>query len=148
MKSLFDAGTRASLTARIRRLTPDAPRKWGTMTPAAALAHVTDQLRMAFGEIALQSPRRALSYWPLNYLAIYVIPWAKGKGKASAETLTTKPSNWPDDQAALIALVERFAVQNPNGKWPADAVFGSLSGEAWGVLCYKHVDYHLRQFGC
>jgi hypothetical protein len=148
MKSLFAADTRASVISRIRRLTPDAPRQWGTMTPAAAVAHVSDQLRMAFGEIPRRSPLRALGHWPLNYLAIYVIPWARGKGKASEETLTTKPSNWDADQAALIALVERFAVEDPNAAWPVDAVFGSLSGRAWGALCYKHLDYHLRQFGC
>ena len=118
------------------------------MTPAAAVAHLTDQLRMAFGEIPRRSPRRVLSYWPLNYLAIYVIPWTRGKGKASPETLTTRPGDWAAGQAALIALVERFSVEDPDAAWPIDAVFGSLSGRAWGVLCYKHLDYHLRQFGC
>ena len=148
VKSLFDADVRAEAISRVRRLTSDAPRRWGSMTPALAVTHVADQLRMAFGEIPRRSPRRVLSYWPLNYLAIYVIPWAKGKGKASPETLSTKPSNWDADQAALVSLVERFSKADPNGKWPADAVFGSLSGRAWGVLCYKHLDYHLRQFGC
>lgn len=148
VKSLFDADARAGVIARVRRLTADAPRVWGTMTPAAAVTHVADQLRVAFGEIPRRSPSRVLSYWPLNYLAIYVIPWAKGKGKASPETLSTKPSSWEADQAALIALVEHFSSADPNGEWPVDAVFGSLTGRAWGALCYKHLDYHLRQFGC
>ena len=148
VKSLFNADARASVKARLRNLTSDTPRQWGTMTPAQAITHVADQLRMAFGEISPHSSPRALSYWPLNYLAIYVIPWAKGKGKASPETLRTRPSDWASDQAALIALVERFSTADANGKWPVDAVFGSLSGKAWGALCYKHLDYHLRQFGC
>jgi hypothetical protein len=148
MKSLLDTDARDYVISRIRRLAPEAPRQWGTMTPGTAVTHMSDQLRMAFGEIERRSPRRVLSYWPLNYLAIYVIPWAKGQGKASAETLSTKPSSWDADQAALIALVERFAAADRNGKWPADAVFGSLSGPAWGALCYKHLDYHLRQFAC
>ncbi len=148
VKSLFDAEARGEVISRVRRLTPDAPRQWGTMTPAAAVTHMADQVRMAFGEITRRSPPRVLSYWPLNYLAIYVIPWAKGQGQASAETLSTKPSHWDADQASLIALVDRFSSADPNGTWPADAVFGSLSGRAWGVLCYKHLDYHLRQFAC
>ncbi|HEY0141043.1 MAG TPA: hypothetical protein VGF48_09110 [Thermoanaerobaculia bacterium] len=148
MKSLFDATARASVISRVRRLTSDAERLWGTMTPAAAVTHLADQLRVAFGEIVRSSPPRVLSYWPLNYLAIYVIPWAKGKGKAAPETLSTKPLNWDADQAALITLIERFSSSEPDSQWPADPVFGSLSGRAWGVLCYKHVDYHLRQFGC
>jgi hypothetical protein len=138
MESLFNADARAGAISRIRRLTPDAPRQWGTMTPGAAVAHVADQLRMAFGEIPRQSSRRVLSYWPLNYLAVYVIPWAKGKGKASEETLRTKSSDWHADQAALIALVERFSVQDPNARWPEDAVFGSLSGRA-GACCVTSI---------
>jgi len=148
MKSLFDADTRVEVISRIRRLSPDAPRQWGTMTPAAAVTHMSDQLRMAFGDIVRRSPPRVLSYWPLNLLAIYVIPWGKGQGKASPETLATKATSWDADQAAFIALVERFSAADPNGRWPADAVFGSINGPAWGVLCYKHLDYHLRQFGC
>jgi len=26
-------------------------------------------------------------------------------------------------------------------------VFGRLSAKQWGVLMYRHVDHHLRQFG-
>ncbi len=147
MRSLFAPDVRAGVIDRIRRLTPESPRQWGTLTPGIALAHVADELRQAFGEIPVRSPRRALSYWPLNYLAIHVIPWPKGKGKAARE-FATPPSSWDADRATLVGLVERFAAADPTARWPASSVFGALSGRDWGVLCYKHLDHHLRQFGC
>ena len=147
MKSLFAQDARAEIMSRIGRLSPESPRQWGTLTVAAVLTHLGDELRQALGEIPVHSPRRALSYWPLNYLAIHVIPWPKGRGKASPD-FTTKPSRWAADRSALVALVDRFAAADPRGKWPESSVFGALSGRDWGALCYKHLDHHLRQFGC
>ena len=31
--------------------------------------------------------------------------------------------------------------------WPDHPAFGALSRRAWGVLIYRHMDHHLRQFG-
>lgn len=43
--------------------------------------------------------------------------------------------------------LERFATREPTGAWPAHPLFGALSGSDWGVLVYRHMDPHLRQFG-
>ena len=51
------------------------------------------------------------------------------------------------DVSQLRALVGRFADRGPAGAWPASRVFGRISGRSWGVLQYKHLDHHLRQFG-
>jgi hypothetical protein len=47
-----------------------------------------------------------------------------------------------------MALVERFGHADPGKVWPVSPVFGALSGKDWGALSYKHLDHHLRQFGC
>jgi len=31
-------------------------------------------------------------------------------------------------------------------EWPEHPAFGALSRRAWGVLIYRHMDHHLRQF--
>ena len=31
--------------------------------------------------------------------------------------------------------------------WAVHAWFGPVSGREWGMLCWEHTDYHLRQFG-
>lgn len=50
--------------------------------------------------------------------------------------------------AALQGLGELDAgARGPGAAWPASRVFGRISGSSWGVLEYKHLDHHLRQFG-
>lgn len=44
-------------------------------------------------------------------------------------------------------LLERFAARPPDATWPLHPAFGTLSRRAWGVLGYRHVDHHFRQFG-
>ena len=148
VRTLFDSEARAEIQSRIRHFAPTAQRQWGTMSPSAALAHLVAELRLTFGELQPTSAAPLLARWPLNYLAIYVIPWPRGKGKAVPEVLPPASSSWQVDQQALVGLVERFAHADPAGHWPMSPAFGVLSGKDWGVLSYKHLDHHLRQFGC
>ncbi len=103
---------------------------------------------MAFGEITSTPPSGPLSRWPMDYLVIHVLPWPKGKARGPGEAFRTAPGVWAADRAAVVALVQRFAAPDPAGAWPASSIFGNLSGNDWGVLCYRHLDHHLRQFGC
>jgi hypothetical protein len=49
--------------------------------------------------------------------------------------------------ADLKALVDRFTPRGAGGRWPEHPAFGKLTERAWGVLVYRHMDHHLRQFG-
>jgi hypothetical protein len=44
-------------------------------------------------------------------------------------------------------LMDRFAARGQDGPWVDHPAFGRLSPRAWGVLVYRHMDHHLRQFG-
>lgn len=74
-------------------------------------------------------------------------PWPKARVGAPPEMLTTLPSEWSEDIAALHVLVERVGEKSPVAPWSAHPVFGAISGQEWGLFCRKHLDYHLRQFG-
>ncbi|MCE7960849.1 MAG: DUF1569 domain-containing protein [Acidobacteria bacterium ACB2] len=52
------------------------------------------------------------------------------------------------EKARLAGLVEALCRRGPAeaAKNP-HVFFGKLSGEEWGVLTFKHLDHHLRQFG-
>jgi hypothetical protein len=32
-------------------------------------------------------------------------------------------------------------------EWPEHPAFGRMSRRVWGVLGYRHLDHHFRQFG-
>ena len=146
MKTLFDDGTRDEILARLDRLRPEPPR-WGRMNASQMLCHTADQLRSALGELDGEVVRSPLAYPPLNWLFIYVLPWPRGKAKSPPSLLQTRPTMWDADRAALRTLIHRFAERGEQAPWPASPAFGKISGRAWGVLAYRHLDHHLRQFG-
>jgi hypothetical protein len=59
------------------------------MNAPQMLAHISDQLRMALGEIPARNGSGMMSVWPVNYLMIYVVPWPHG-AKGPFEAFTTK----------------------------------------------------------
>jgi len=147
MRSLFEAGARDAITDRLRTLTPESPRQWGRLRGDEMLCHLADQLRMALGGIPTAAPAGPLRYRPIRYLMIHVLPWPKGRAKGPAEAFTTAPADWENDREQVIELVREFGGRSPSGDWPSNPIFGSLSGHDWGVLSYRHLDHHLRQFG-
>ena len=147
MGTLFDARDRAQVLERIGALQPDRRPVWGRFAPAEMVCHVSASLRQALGEYEAARGRGALSTWPLNWLAIHVAPWPKGKTQSPPEFLAVKPTTWEDDLARLRALVGRFGERKPEDAWPVSPFFGRISGRSWGVLQYRHLDHHLTQFG-
>lgn len=148
MPTLFDASTRARVHDRIGSLEATRPGRWGKMNVSQMVCHCADQLRVALGDVPskptlvpiLQSRlvRQVLIYW---------LPWPKGKIPTAPEMQATQPVGWEDDLEILQGLVDRFAERRPHGDWPTHPAFGPLPGKEWGVLSYKHLDHHLRQFG-
>lgn len=143
----FDPACLAGVIARLRRLAPDTPRRWGRMSAPQMVAHLTDQMSHCLGDRPC-APDRSYLHWPLiRHAAIYWVPWPKGRAKGPPDAFVTQPADWDGDLERLIRLVERFGGCDPAGHWPEHAQMGRMSGSDWGFFCYKHFDHHLRQFG-
>ena len=147
MGSLLNPGDREEILGRLSRLKPDARPLWGRFTPGAMICHVTTGVGQGLGEVQLDPPSGPFTRWPLNWLAIHVAPWPKGKTQSPPEFLAVKPTTWEEDLARLSALVGRFGDRKPEDAWPVSPFFGRISGRSWGVLQYRHLDHHLTQFG-
>jgi hypothetical protein len=144
--TLFDADARRRLLDRVERLEPDRRPRWGRMSAPEMVCHLARSLRQALGEIEAGPGRGPLALWPLNWLAIYVLPWPRGL-KAPPELLEIETTTWERDVEALRALIEGFGARGPGGSWPPSPVLGRISGKDWGAMQHKHVDHHLCQFG-
>lgn len=147
MNSLFDNEARSSVHHRSDSLIRDRPALWGRMDAHRMVCHLADQLRIALGDIKAESRPGLLRFRPLRQILVYWLPWPKGKIPTAPEMLTTAPSAWDHDVNALHMLIDRFGTRNPSAAWAVHPAFGPLSGREWGVLCWKHLDHHLRQFG-
>jgi hypothetical protein len=144
MKSMWDEG-RGEIVQRLARLTPESRAHWGRFSAPQVVCHLADSLKMALGELPVKSKRVPIRYAPLKQLIVYVAPFPKGMPTAP-ELIARAPGDWGADLADLRSLVDRFQPRGGAG-WPEHPAFGALSERAWGVLVYRHMDHHLKQFG-
>lgn len=145
MPTLRDADTRAETRARLARLTPGAAPRWGTLTAHGAVCHMSDQFRVALGEIVCVRYDNVFTRTFMKWLVVHTPMQApKGKIETSPEMLTTRPGKWDEDLAECLRLCERVGTESPRGIHPA---FGPFTPEEWGRMGWKHTDHHLTQFG-
>lgn len=145
MATFWDPADRDRVLARVRGLSPDAPGKWGRMTARQMLAHVTDAAKMALGEITAKPKNLPIRYFPLRELVVYVLPFPRNAPTAP-ELLGRAVEDWPAGLREFEAVAARLVAQS-TGTFPEHPAFGNMSARAWGVLIYRHLDHHLRQFG-
>ena len=110
------------------------------------LAHLTDWMLMASGDLKTAAQNRVLRYPPIKQLAIYWLPFPKGVPTAP-ELLGRVPLEWGAERASLCQRVESFESLFLKAEWPDHPAFGKLTPRAWSVFAYRHMDHHLRQFG-
>ncbi len=150
MKTLFDPAVASELRERVSALRSDQARRWGKMTPAEALCHLNDSMRIALGEIDATPVRMPLfESAAVRWLLIHRMPWPKGKLETTKDFLVTRPTGWSEDVARWNAALDRFLARGDGAasRWSPHPAFGALPGEEWGRLTWKHHDHHLRQFG-
>ena len=147
MGSILNEADRATITGRLRTLSASSARRWGTLDVVGMLQHLSLSTRMALGDMPVPSVnKRAFQKFPLKHLILYVLPFPKGAPTApELKPNTTKSVE--EERAVLMELLERIGTGPRVGAGPAHPLFGTLTWREWGVVTYKHADYHLKQFG-
>jgi hypothetical protein len=147
MKTMWDAPCQREIRDRVARLSPERKGEWGKMSAPEMVCHLAESLKMTLGDLPVTRKNVPIRYPPLKQLIVYLLPFPKGVPTAP-ELLTRSPRAWNADVADLQALVDRFVARgSETTPWVEHPAFGRLSRRAWGVLVYRHMDHHLRQFG-
>ena len=146
MKSIFNPRDHGELQERVQRLTMTKTAAWGRLTPLQMVAHLSDSLRMASGELEVAPKKVPIRFSPLKELVLYVLPIPKGL-PTSPELIRRKPREWSIEIAELREELNGLVQRGAEALAPAHPAFGKLSAKQWGVLIYRHMDHHLRQFG-
>jgi hypothetical protein len=148
MRSLFEAAARASISDRLNALPPSAVRQWGKMDVAQMLAHCSAALEVGTGD----RPRKQA------FIGKIFAPFVRSSllgDKPFGKDSPTDPTfivgdtrDFASEKQRLLGLVERFCQGGASeaGKH-IHSFLGRISGDEWGVMMYKHLDHHLRQFG-
>jgi len=149
MPSLFEPQTKQKMMERLSRLTPQASRQWGKMEPAQMLAHCTAAMQVATGELPRKQP----------FLFKLIAPFARksflSEDKPFGKNSPTDPAfvvsdskDFAKEKERLTATVERFCGGGASEAGKREHSFlGRITGEQWGIVMYKHLDHHFRQFG-
>jgi hypothetical protein len=143
-RTLSNENDRADIVRRLGQLRPETRALWGTLDAPRMVCHLADQLRVAVGDLPSRPANSLLGRTLLKYLVVHTgFQPPKGKVKTAPEMLSTTPAAWADDLQACRALIERVGTGAAAAPHP---MFGPLTSDEWGKLCWKHLDYHLRQF--
>jgi len=147
MSTVFNLDDRLTLAKRIDLLATNAPPRWGRMDCPQMLAHLSESVRMALGELRVASKGpRALRLPPIRHAVIHWLPFPKGAPTAP-ELLTRRATDCRTECAELKHLLERIGAMEGAREWPEHPAFGRMNSRDWGTLVHRHVDHHLRQFG-
>ena len=145
VRTLLNDEDRAGLIQRLQRVRPDAKPEWGTLNAPRMLCHTADQMRVALGDLPAKPVHTLASRTLLKFLVLNTgFEPPRGKIQTAPEMLTSQPATWEADLAACVELAERVGTGSARAVHPA---FGPLSPEEWGRHCWKHLNYHLVQFG-
>ncbi len=143
MRTLLQPSDFESIVARLNSLDGSEKRLWGTMSESQMLEYCRKQIKMAIGKI----PTKPLFPRPLQWLTKitfgYYIPWPKNLITAP-EMVSKEDVAFDIEHEQLVSLISEFMESKELFLHP---IFGNLTKEDWGLIIYKHLDHHLRQFG-
>lgn len=146
-KSIRDPETQAEIAERLASLGPDSERRWGVMRHDQLLPHLVDGLRLALRGSDREA-KGLFSTRPMRYLLIHRVKWPPGKAKAPDTAFQRVCEDWDADRDELLALIDRYLATPRDRLGASHPIFGAMSARDWDVLIYRHIDHHLRQFGC
>ncbi len=139
------------ILVRLKKLTPESQRLWGSMSVNQVLTHCADQLRICIGEIPIRPRGGKFTQAILRWIGLNVPMKMPKNLKTIAELdpnkkYMTKPIEFVKDHSTLIGLYEKLLNSSENQHFE-HPVFGVLSKNQAIKLTNIHLDHHLRQFG-
>jgi hypothetical protein len=147
MKTVLDQQTRDELIARIQNLTPHSTPQWGKMTVGQMLKHCIQWDEMAFGQTLY--PRSFIGRI-FGKIALKSImrdePMKPGLPTVPQFIINEKDIDTEQEKKKFQASIAQYSTyKSPYFNHP---FFGKVTHEQTGQMAYKHIDHHLRQFGC
>ncbi len=149
MKNVLNETGRGEIAGRLARLEAGAGRRWGKMDAAQMCAHCASVLETATGSVPTTQKLIGVLLAPFvrGTLLRSETPMMRG-APTDPRFAVADPRDFAREKARLTAAFARFCDAGVSG---LDGVvhpfFGRMTGDEWGILQYKHLDHHLRQFG-
>jgi hypothetical protein len=148
MHSLFDPADRESVVGRLASLQPGAARQWGKMGAGQMLAHCSAAMEVATGETPRKQALIGKIFAPFVRRSLLGEKPFSRNSPTDPTFIVTDERDFEAEKRRLTRLVNVFCESGPEkASSQVHSFLGKLRGEEWGVMMYKHLDHHLRQFG-
>ena len=148
MKSLFDTSTYEEVLKRLDSLEELTAPQWGKMNVAQMFSHCQQPLSVALGKKSLKKPNffMKLLFKSFKSAMYNDKPWRKSMATAPEYIVDTE-RDYEAEKTKLKALLAEFYEMRAKTSWEPHPNFGEFTHDQWGMMQYKHLDHHLRQFG-
>ncbi len=147
MKNLFNQEAEQEILNRFNTLTPDSRRQWGKMYVDQMLAHCSVTLEVATGQKS--PPRLFIGKLLAPFFKSSVLsdkPFSKN-GPTDKSFIVTDRRDFDAEKTKLTGLIKQFSEGGAEKCTTHPHSFlGKLTADEWGLIMYKHLDHHLKQF--
>ena len=146
MKNLLNPADRQEIISRINQLTPAHQGQWGKMDVAQMITHCQRPIELALKNP--KPPRKLLGYilGPMAKKDVFGPTPFKKNGFTPPEFRVADQRDFLRNKEKLLTLIERYPVEMPQVSL-LHPFFGAMPLDMWGEGMYKHLYYHLGQFG-
>lgn len=146
MKSIQDPIVYQEIVQRINKLQLTNTRQWGKMDVAQMMAHCAHALEVSLGDRVSKQGLMGKLFGKLAKKSLAGDkPFRQGLPTAP-DYVMADPKNFDAEKKRLTAAIKRLASPSAQGSI-IHPFFGKMTPDELGVLNYKHLDHHLRQFG-
>lgn len=134
---------------RLRSLTPESERQFGTMSLGEMLAHLEQSLKVSLGEVPAKDESTWFSRNIGGPLAFHVLPWPKGKLKTFDVMLVAPQGEFDEWVRRTCEGIDRFieTSENEPERTAISPLLGPLNMRQWALVHGRHIPHHLEQFG-
>ena len=147
MKSLFEKSAYNELLNRLDQLNEHSQRQWGKMSVGQMAWHCQVPLKVAVKNKPNSGKKgNPLIRWFFKKSLYNDTPWRKGL-PTSLMAKATEEKDFHSEMANLKSLLHACYETRNRKEWQPHPLFGHLTPDQWGMMEYKHLDHHLRQFG-
>jgi hypothetical protein len=148
MKNLFEPDTANDILSRINKLQPSARQLWGKMNVSQMLAHCQAPLQVALGDKKIKQSIVGVLFGGIAKRQLLKPGEFKKNLPTDPSFLVKDERNFDEAKNKLVSLIRQFNSADPriiaSKRHP---FFGRMTEEEWGILQWKHLDHHLKQFG-
>src|SRR5271170_599192 len=120
MSTLAESDTRAACSSRLARLTPDARRQWGSMTPHQMVCHLNDSFGVGAGTKYASPASNIVTTTLLKWIALRSpLRWRPGfrtRPEIDQRLGGTPPADWDRDCAELRRWIMEFGAGGASDK--------------------------------